>query len=203
MSRRLILLALTGLLSGSFLHAQDLGTSGRTFEIRERDGIEAMKDEVAKKLANGGQERMIKEAYDRHIAVLNNVPTPPGVSRVVNPETRIVDITYVVDETLRDEDGNIIVLKGTRINPLQIRPLTKRIFFIDASNKRHLDYVKKNAAFNDRIIALAGSVLKAGEYLDRHVYMDIVGLSHSMKVKAFPAVVSQVGTQLKIEELRL
>jgi len=184
-------------------HAQDLGTMGNTFEIKEKDAIEVMKDAAAAKLSNGGQERLIKGAYDRHIATLNNVPTPPGLTRVKEARSRLVDITYVVEDTIRDDDGNIIVLKGARINPLQIRPLTKRVFFIDAGDIKQLDYVKRHAAANDRIIALAGSVLKAGEYLDRHVYMDMVGLSQRMQVQAFPSVVLQSGNLLRIEELKL
>jgi conjugal transfer pilus assembly protein TraW len=146
---------------------------------------------------------MIQEAHDRHIKRLHNVPTPEGIFPTKKASVRVVDLTYTVTEAVRDEKGVLIVPKGMRINPLQIRPLTKRVFFIHGDNKKHLDYVKANAAHNDRVIALAGSVLRSSTYLDRQVYMDMVGLSKQMKVTAFPSVVSQVGTQLRIEELVL
>jgi hypothetical protein len=88
-----------------------------------------------------------------------------------------------------------------KINPLKIRPLTKKVFFIDAGSARQLAYVKANAARNDKVIALAGPVLKAADVLKRHVYMDVTGLAAKMKVTAMPSVASQVGLVLKIEEV--
>lgn len=204
MFNRTIIFSVLGLLGGFIpAHADSLGTVGRTYEIREKDAIEVLKSEVEKQLGNGGQEKMIQEAYDRHIGRLHDVPTPSGMTQTKKASVRLVDLTYTVPEAVRDERGNIVVPKGMRINPLQLKPLTKRVFFIHGDNKKHLDYVKLNAAHNDRVIALAGSVLRSSAYLNRQVYMDMVGLSKQMKLTSYPAVVSQVGTQLRIEELSL
>lgn len=183
--------------------AESLGAYGRTYPIKERDAILAMKDAVRKKLAHGGQEAMIKGAQDRYIASLNNVVTPQGITPARSSATRLVDITETVKETIMDGKGNVVVAAGTKINPLAIKPLTKQVFFIDAKDIRQLQLVKNLAQQNDKVILLGGSVYKAGEFLSRRVYLDIPGLAFRMKVKRVPSIVSQQGDKLKIQEVAL
>jgi conjugal transfer pilus assembly protein TraW len=181
--------------------AESLGSYGRTYQIKERDAIAVMKEAVAKKLANGGKESMLKGAQDRYMTSLNNVATPPGVVRAKTSAIRLIDLTQIVKETIKDERGNIIVAAGTRINPLAIIPLTKKLFFIDAKDERQLRLVKSQATPNDKIILLGGSVFKAGEYLKQRVYMDITGLYGPMKIRSLPSIVSQEGNKLKVQEV--
>ena len=181
--------------------AQDLGVHGNTYPIKEKDAIDTMKKAVGDRLANGGKEKIIKGARDRYLATLENAPTPPGISVVKRPSIRYVDLTYTVPDSIKDHNGVVIVPAGTKVNPLKIRPLTKKVFFIDAGSAKQLAYVKANAAKNDKIIALAGPVLKAADVLKRHVYMDVNGLAAKMKVTGMPSVASQVGHELKIEEV--
>ena len=190
------------LLGGACL-AEDLGNYGRAYPIKERDAIDTMKDAAAKKLANGGKERMLKGAQDRYVASLNDIQLPPSVKAVSTPKTRLVDLTQTVEEAIKDAEGNVIVPKGMRINPLKVMPLTKRLFFIDARDERQMSWVKASAAPNDKIIVMAGSVLKAGDQLKRRVYMDIPGLYKRMSISRIPSLVSQQELMLKVEEVKL
>jgi conjugal transfer pilus assembly protein TraW len=108
-----------------------------------------------------------------------------------------------VKETITDGRGNVVVAAGTVINPLAIKPLTKKVYFIDAKDARQLQWVKKGIAANDKVILLGGSIFKASEVLQRHVYMDINGLYGRMKIRSLPSVVSQEGVKLKVEEVAL
>jgi conjugal transfer pilus assembly protein TraW len=203
-SKRATIGAIAGLALGLAVQlswAQDLGVQGNTYQIKEKDAIDTMKRTVGDRLANGGKEKIIKGAQDRYLATLENAPTPPGITVVKRPSVRFVDLTYTVPDPIKDNNGVTIVPAGMKINPLKIRPLTKRVFFIDAGNAAQLAYVKANAAKNDKVIALAGPVLKAADVLKRHVYMDVNGLAAKMKVKAIPSIASQVGLELKIEEV--
>ena len=197
----LFLVASVYLLASHQSSAESLGSYGQTYQIKERDAIGVMKEAVRKKLANGGQEAMIKGAQERYLASLNNVVTPPGITSARSNATRLVDLTETVKKTITDGNGRIVVAEGTKINPLAIIPLTKKLFFIDAKDARQLQLVKTLAEPNDKVILLGGSVFKASEFLQRHVYLDIPGLAFRMKVKYLPSIVSQDGDMLKIQEI--
>lgn len=192
--------------AASFLqigYSEDFGSYGRTYPIRERDAIDAMKDAVAKKLANGGRERMLKGAQERYLHSLNNVSTPAGIKAVQRSSVRFVDLSEVVRETIKDTQGNVIVAAGTTINPLAIKPLTKSLFFIDAKDAKQIRLVQQRAKPNDKVILLGGSVFNAGKALNRRVFLDVPGLHKRMKIHVLPSIVSQEGIHLKVEEVKL
>jgi conjugal transfer pilus assembly protein TraW len=191
------------LLLGGVSHAEDLGTYGRAYSIKERDAIDAMKEAAAKKLANGGKEEMLKGAKDRYLASLENIVLPETISQASSNAVRMVDLTEINKEDIRDEQGNVIVPKGFSINPLKIMPLTKKLFFIDQRDAKQVAWTKANAKENDKIIVMAGSVMKAGQTLKRRVYMDVPGLHTKMKIFKVPSVVSQQDSMLRVQEVKL
>lgn len=183
--------------------SEDLGTYGQTHPIKERDAIDAMKEAVAKKLANGGKEQMLKGAKERYLASLENVKLPSTITPVAKANTRLVDLSETIKEEITDEAGHVIVPKGMKINPLKVMPLTKKLFFIDARDEKQLAWTKATAAPNDKIIVMAGSIMKAGKSLDRRVYMDVPGLHTRMKIQHVPSLVSQQDLMLKVQEFKL
>jgi conjugal transfer pilus assembly protein TraW len=198
-----ILLLVMYFLCAFKVYAEDQGTYGRTYQIKERDAITVMKEAAEKKLANGGKERMLKGAQDRYMASLENVATPQGIEPTKVNATRLIDISEITKESIKDTKGNIIIAAGTKINPLEIKPLSKKLFFIDAKDDRQIALVKQRALPNDKIILLGGSVFKAGEKLKRKVFLDIPGLHKRMDIRSLPSIVSQDGIKLKIEEIKL
>ena len=200
-AHRFLLLAGACLLGVHGVSAETLGTYGRTYPIKERDAIAVMKDAVRDKLANGGQEAMLKGAQDRYLASLENVVTPAGIKRAASNAIRFVDLTETIDQDIPDGRGGIIARAGTRINPLVVMPLTKKLFFIDARDSRQLQLVKAQAEPADKIILLGGSVFKAGDFLKRRVYLDVPGLHTRMQIKHLPSIVSQEGSRLKVQEV--
>ncbi len=182
-------------------HAESLGVWGRTYPIKERDAIAVMKDAVRQKMANGGRDAMLKGAQERYLASLENIATPAGVSAAKVNATRLVDLTHTVTETITDGRGSLVVAAGTKINPLAVIPMTKKLFFIDAKDPKQIRLAKTSAAPEDKIILLGGSVFKASHALGRNVYLDVPGLHTRMKIKHLPSVVSQEGVLLKVQEI--
>ncbi len=191
------------LLCSFALSAEDLGVYGQTYEIKERDAIDALKEAAAKKLANGGQERIIKDAQNRYLGSLKNVTTPSGIIAATENKIRQVDLSETVKDTIRDPNGNVIVAAGTRINPLVLGRLSKKVFFIDAKDDRQIDLVKRRSAPGDKVILLGGSVFTAAEKLKRRVYLDVPGLHKRMSIRVLPSIASQAGDMLKVEEIKL
>jgi conjugal transfer pilus assembly protein TraW len=160
-----------------------------------------MKDAVRQKMANGGRDAMLKAAQERYLASLENIATPAGVSAAKVNATRLVDLTHTVTETITDGRGSLVVAAGTKINPLAVIPMTKKLFFIDAKDPKQIRLAKTSAAPEDKIILLGGSVFKASHALGRNVYLDVPGLHTRMKIKHLPSVVSQEGVLLKVQEI--
>lgn len=181
--------------------AESLGVWGRTYPIKERDAIAVMKDAVRQKMANGGRESMLKGAQDRYLASLENVTTPSGITAAKVNATRLVDLTHTVTESISDSRGGLVAAAGTKINPLAVLPMTKKLFFIDAKDPKQIRLAKITAAPEDKIILLGGSVFKASHALGRNVYLDVPGLHRRMKIKHLPSVVSQEGVLLKVQEI--
>lgn len=156
---------------------------------------------MRKKLANGGKEAMLRGAQERYMASLNNVATPAGIRPARSNAVRLVDLAETVKETITNGNGVVVVAAGTKINPLVISPLTKKLFFIDARDQRQLLLVKKLAEPEDKIILLGGSVFKAGEFLKRRVYLDVPGF-HTRIEDQEPSIHRLPrGRQLKVQEV--
>lgn len=199
----LALVVLASFLQGAPSLADDLGTYGRAYPIREKDAIDVMKKAAAAKLANGGKEKMLRDAKDRYLASLENIVLPETITAVINPRIRLVDLTEIVKDAIEDGQGNVIVPAGMAINPLKVMPLTKKLFFIDARDEKQIAWIKSTASKKDKVIVMAGSVMKAGRALNRRVYMDIPGLHTRMKIQHVPSVVSQQDLMLKVHEVVL
>ncbi|OLP04515.1 type-F conjugative transfer system protein TraW [Rhodoferax antarcticus ANT.BR] len=184
------------------VHAEDLGVYGSTYEIKERDAIDSFKEAAAKKLANGGKEQMIEGAKDRYLDSLANVKTPDGIHAAKANQIRHVDLSETVKETIKDTNGFVIVAAGTKINPLALGGLSKKLFFIDAKEDWQIDLVRRRSKPEDKIILLGGSIFVAGEKLNRKVYLDVPGLHKRMDIRVLPSIASQDGALLKVEEVK-
>ncbi len=199
------LLSLIGLVYGA-AQASDLGRYGNVSIIIEKDGEDQLKGAVQSALANGGQERLLSGAQKRTYDYLNDLPPLPKIKGVEKSVTRFEDLTVLVSQNIRDTKGQVVVAAGTKVNPLTTKPLTKKIYFIDARDQKQLDLVKQTAGSRDSIILTAGSVFKAQEYLNRSVFIDqnpAGVLSSRMRIHVAPSIASQSGTNLKIEEIKL
>jgi conjugal transfer pilus assembly protein TraW len=184
----------------------DLGRHGAVFPIYEKDGKEQLKDAVRNKLSNGGKEQILNQAQQRTVAYYSNLPPLVNIYPATKNKVRLEDLTIVIDKNIMDTKGQVVAAAGTRINPLKIHPLTKKIYFVDARDRRQLDLVLRTAGSRDKIILTAGSVFGAQEYLKRPIFIDHnpAGiLASRMRIRAVPSIVSQEDFKLKIEEVKI
>ncbi len=182
----------------------DLGRYGASFAVVEEDGESLLKKAAAKKLSNGGKEKILTDAQRRTIEYFSNLPPLKNVSVAKESRIRTVDLTYRVPNDIVDDKGRVVVAKGAAINPLEVRPWSKKVFFIDARDPRQLDLVKQRAADRDKIILTAGNLFKAQEYLKRDLFIDqnpAGVLAYRMNITRVPAIASQQDSLLRIEEV--
>lgn len=188
------------------LHAEQLGQYGNTWKIQEQDAIDMIKGRLGEMEKRGELTKYWNDYRDTQLAGLENPKPLPGIEPVVEPQIRMYDPTYTYAETVKDHLGNVLVPAGTKINPLDYTPLSKAIIFIDGRDPKQLAYAKQRTEEHprDKVILVAGSFLKLNREWGRPVYFDQQGiLTKKFGIERVPAVLTQKGRQLQIEELKL
>ena len=187
-------------------HAEDLGVIGKTYDIAERDLIEAMKDKLRQMEKTGELAKKQDEYKNRVMSGIEHPRPIPGIQATETANTHYYDPSIVTDKDIADATGKILYPRGTRVNPLDYIGWNKYLLFVDGRDQKQLDLTKRITAASDRPVKL---VLVAGEPLNlmrkwkKQVYYDQGGiLTRRFAITRVPAMVRQEGRRLRIDELR-
>ena len=187
-------------------HAEDLGVIGKTYDIAERDLIEAMKDKLRQMEKTGELAKKQDEYKNRVMSGIEHPRPIPGIQATETANTYYYDPSIVTDKDIADATGKILYPRGTRVNPLDYIGWNKYLLFVDGRDQKQLDLTKRITAASDRPVKL---VLVAGEPLNlmrrwkTQVYYDQGGiLTRRFAITRVPAMVRQEGRRLRIDELR-
>jgi conjugal transfer pilus assembly protein TraW len=188
-------------------HAEDLGAIGPTYEITERDLIEVIQDKFRGMEKTGELTRM-QEDYKRRVVDTIEHPKPvPGIAAAQTARTYYLDPAWTLDRNVVDEQGNVLYPAGTRVNPFDFDRLTKTLLFFDARDKKQVAFAKRFMAESKlpvKPILIAGAPLKLMREWKREVFYDQGGaLSKRFSIAQSPAVVTQEGKRLRVDEVRL
>lgn len=201
-----------GLQSAAFLvalfacfnvQARHLGVLGPTYPIHERNLIEVMQEKMAEKQANGEIAAMHERMADQ---AAQYVQRPPGqkLPRALERKISSFSPLYVLDRDIHDATGKLIFAKGTTVNPLKIKPLTKMLCFIDGDDPQQVEWMMKSCAYHpaNKLILVAGNYQTLMTQLNVRLYFDQQGwLVNKFHIQALPAVVKQQGQDLYVEEI--
>ncbi|EKE01924.1 MAG: hypothetical protein ACD_21C00022G0003 [uncultured bacterium] len=199
-----LILIITFVVSTAF--AKDLGVWGAVFEIEEQDIREFIYARLDQMQQNGELEK-INASFIKNVKNHSLRPAPVvGLTTTKNPKTFYYDPTYVLAKNIEDEKGKIIAKAGTVINPLDTVTLHSVWFFLDADDKRQIQWALENAKKHDYVkyILVCGNIKDAGEALGDRIYFDQNGLiAKQLGIKHIPCIVKQEGKKLKIQEFDL
>jgi conjugal transfer pilus assembly protein TraW len=193
------------LLNPGFTLANDLGVVGPTYEIAERDLIEVMKDKF-RRMEKSGELARLQESYKQRVIETVEKPRPVhGVSTTETVRTFYVDPTWTLDRNVVDEQGKLLFPAGTKVNPLDYAPLTQYLLFFDQREKTQVAFAKRfieQSKARVKPILVGGEPLKLMRQWKREVFYDQGGvLSRKFLLKQSPAIVSQEGKRLRIDEI--
>ncbi len=184
--------------------ADDLGVVGPTYPIAEHDAIAMLKQRLLALRANGGLAAIERRARQRALHDITSLPAVPGLSTVTEYASRLIDPTVTYAKPVTNDEGAVIVPAGTRINPLDIVTLHERLVFFDGRDAAQVKAVQAMTAKSGEAIK---PILTAGSWFDltkawkRQVYFDQQGrLTQRFGITRVPAVISQRGNQLLLEE---
>jgi conjugal transfer pilus assembly protein TraW len=203
---RIGIAALAGLLVANAGRAVDLGTVGPTYEITEPHLLAMIEQRLREKERSGELARLLTAARDRGIASVRQPLPVAGVRTTTHARTHYFDPSVTLDRNILGPRGELLFPAGTKRNPLDIVSLSRRLLFFDARDP-------KQAAWAKRLMATSPGfkpILTGGSYLDLMrawrvpVFYDQQGsLTSRLGIQQVPALVSQEGRRLRIDELEV
>ena len=129
-----------------------------------------------------------------------------GVTVVEKGAVRYFDPTWVLNQDLYDDAGNVMAKQGTAVNPLDVMPIRDKLFFFDGRDPAQVALAKTYAAqygTDFTPILTAGSWTDLSNELQRAVYFDQMGkMTQRLTITAVPALVMQEGKLMRIEEIK-
>jgi conjugal transfer pilus assembly protein TraW len=205
MSRPLwFLLPLAALAGATVVRAEEMGTIGPTYAIEDPHLLKAIEQQLRAKEKSGELARLEDEAKRRMVDAIEHPKPLPGITRTQTARSFYFDPSIVVHESITDAYGNILVPAGTRQNPLEVVSLSKHLLFFDGTDARQVEWARQLIARDEgkvKPILVAGSYLALMARWQLPVYFDQQGaLTRKLGITHVPALVSQEGLQLRIDE---
>jgi conjugal transfer pilus assembly protein TraW len=198
-------LVLAGVATGN--RAEDLGTVGETYAIAEPHLLSYIEQTLREKEKSGELANLEEQAKSRVVESIRNPKPLAGILPTQTARTFYFDPSIKVEQNITDDKGNIIVPAGTIKNPLEVVSLSKHLLFFDGRDPQQ---VRDARALIDHYGGKVKPILIAGSYLDLmkawqlSVYFDQQGvLTGKFGITQVPALVSQEGMRLRIDEFRV
>lgn len=195
------------LVVGGEAGAVDLGTIGPTYEIAEPHLLAFIEQRLREKERSGDLQRFAEAARARGIDTVRQPPPVEGLRTTERPRTYYVDPSFTLDRNITDPQGRLMFAAGTRKNPLEVVSLSRHLLFFDARDPRQVKHARE---LSGRYAGRIKPILTGGSYLDLMkawrvpVYYDQAGtLTRRFGISQVPALVSQDGLRLRIDELGL
>ena len=185
--------------------AMDLGVIGPTYEISEPHLLQMIEQRLREKERSGELGRLEAEARKRGTATGKNPPPVTGLRPTDTVRTFYFDPSFTLDRNLLGPQGELLFAAGTRKNPLEVVSLSRHLLFFDARDPRQVGRARQLIAlYQGRVkpILVGGSYLDLMQSWHVPVYYDQQGLlTRRLGITQVPALVSQEGLRLRIDEL--
>lgn len=177
------------------LEARDFGTYGHTYPIQEQNILEYLHERLLS-TTNEELELFSKKQIERI-----REPKALNLPYATSYRSFFYDPSITVKDDIKDHEGNIIVKRGTKHNPLDNCKLNNDLLFFDGTQESNILWAN---SIKGIWILIKGKPIDLEEQERRSVYFDQFGyLTSKFGIKKIPAKVSQDGKLLKIEEFPL
>jgi conjugal transfer pilus assembly protein TraW len=146
------------------------------------------------------QQESVRVAADRPVPV-------EGLRSTIQARRWFWDPSIVIPYNVQSANGAIVVKAGTRFNPLEKNRLKNALTFFDGDDPEQVAWAQKqNQSLKGRVLLILvnGSLHEVQSYFpQKQVYFDQGGrLTQKLRITQIPAIVTQVGTQLEIKEVK-
>lgn len=195
--------------------AENLGRKGDVYQA-DRDGRDQLKDIVRKKQQTGEVDKFWRNFRDRNVDAIKN-PAPLGVASRYGYRVEERELKFTFPQDVKNERNQVVVARGTVVEPLKIQPLTAGLIFIDGRDQKQVDYaIARGRKQPLKIVLTAGSPhdlrVKYKDhdwwggtktipfYFDqRKMIIDQLQRLYGINISSVPATLYQRGDRLAIE----
>ena len=202
-SAPLVLGLMLGVAGG--VRAMDVGVIGPTYEISEPHLLQMIEQRLRAKERSGELGRLEAQVRERGIATVKNPPPVTGLRATETVRTFYFDPSFTLDRNILGPQGELLFAAGTRKNPLEVVSLSRHLLFFDARDPRQVGRARQLIAlYQGRVkpILVGGAYLDLMQSWHLPVYYDQQGLlTRRLGITQVPALVSQDGLRLRIDEL--
>lgn len=208
--RRLLVLAGLSLLAAGAFAAEsggELGVIGPTYDISEPHLLQMIEQRLREKALSGELQRLEETVRARGIEAVKHPPPVAGLRPTEAARSFYVDPSFTLDRNILGPGGELLFAAGTRKNPLEVVSLSRHLLFFDARDPRQVGRARQMMAFYPgrvKPILVGGSYLELMKSWRIPVYYDQHGLlTRRLGIGQVPALVSQEGLRLRVDELEL
>jgi conjugal transfer pilus assembly protein TraW len=185
--------------------ATDLGNIGKTYPIIEQDLIEKIKGKISEKEKSGELNQLNQEWLSRS---KDYATAPKGLllPAAVVPKITLLETRITLKSDLKGIEGNVLYPRGTTVNPLKIMRLTYAMCFIDGEDEKQVNWMIEHCTKNplNKLVLVNGPLEVLSKHTGLRLFFDQGGdLIRRLKITALPAVLSQKGGDLYVEEIPL
>ena len=185
--------------------AKDFGVAGETFEITEEHLIEMFQRKLLDAEADGRIAALEEDMKAKTRARVERPRPVDGMSPAFEYHSYTYDPTVSADQDYYDLDGNVVVARGTTVNPFDMVSLGPDLLFINGDRSAEVDWAFEQTAERGgatRIILVDGAPLEIMRARKVRVYFDQNGaLSRRLDIVKTPSRVTQKDRLLLIEEI--
>lgn len=201
---KLLLLA-AALAAAQVACAGSLGTIGPTYPVAEQSLLDLIMVRLREKERSGELEKYEQLARTRATRSVMDPKPVQGLRRVETARTYYFDPTFTLEKNIVDENGALLFQAGMKKNPLDVVSLSKHLLFFDARDQRQVVRARELIDLyrgHVKPILVGGSAVELMKTWNRSVYYDQEGaLVRKLGITGVPAIVSQEGARLRIDEL--
>lgn len=202
---RFLPVVLAPMLGAADVQAMDLGVIGPTYAISEPHLLQMIEQRLREKERSGELKRLEEQARGRGIATVKNPLPIAGLRPTETVRTFYFDPSFTLDRNILGAQGELLFTAGTRKNPLEVVSLSRHLLFFDARDPLQIGRARQLIAFYQgrvKPILVGGSFLDVMKSWRIPVYYDQRGLlTRRLGITQVPALVSQEGLRLRIDEL--
>lgn len=195
------------LLSPCFALAADAGTIGPTYEIAEPHLLQMIEQRLRAKERSGEMAKLMDQARARGADAVRHPAPVASVHVTTSARTFYVDPTYTLARNVLGSQGELLFPAGTRFNPLDVVALSRHLLFFDARDSKQVHRARELVT---RYQGKVKAILTGGSYLNLMkawqlpVYYDQQGLLvRKLGITQVPALVSQEGRRLRVDEIKV
>jgi conjugal transfer pilus assembly protein TraW len=186
-------------------HAEELGVIGPVYPIGEESALDTILNKLKEKERSGELKKIQQAAIKRSVNSAKNPVPVDGLVTVQERKQRLIDPTVTYNKAVTTDEGQIVVPAGSKINPLLVTSLSKRLVFFDGRDKAQTEAVRRMVLkYSTKVkpILVAGSWYDTSKAWKTQVFYDQQGkLSKRFGIEAVPTVISQQGAMLLLEEV--